>query len=804
MRHLIVLRGPIGSNRNKFIKQYNLQPYTLDINTIINMNQSPIYKPNGTFSMSNNHLKAKEYIIFKLEERMKNGDFTIINDTHQDISILYAYKQLCLNYGYEMTIIDFSDITLQECIINNKMDEPWNHVSTKEIEKSWIQCNLEYIPYEFNVIKPYEFERKFLKIEPDDWSNKWNRIFVFGDIHGCFNPLTRIKLEDDSLYIFIGDLIGEGLQSTEVLEYVSELLERDNVMLVEGPQETNLRFLLLPKNTKIFHYFSKKHQLKELKEKLKKEEKLYLAEYDEYIQKSFFSRIFTKKPTLSNDFYMIYDKIKYLKNNLDQELKEIVDTDHLIEKLENIPNLKLNNTTTIRQIVKKAKEYIYFKFQDKEYFITHGGVNKIPEYPILISSSQYINGVGDKYTNIDKLWNEQAEKHQIQIHGHRNPMKRPIKNDKSFNISGDPEYGGKFKFVVISRKSIEGFEIQNNVYDKKLKEKKLFLINKQKNKIPIIKKDLENNILLIKHDSKSDDIAPLGLFIDKATNEIIARDYDKTHNVNLDTLSHILEFPLTVYEEPDGYTGIIGYNSSLNELIFIAKSTINSIYTERFKKLFDKHIIESFGYQNKNEIYKEIKTFLQKEKVNLIFKVIDIDNKSENIIKYDKSEIILNDIVERELKFKRWKNYSNDRKELLDFANKYKFEIRKEVIRLYNFKDFLNWYKNKSEDMLIDNCRGYVLIDKNNFSFKFDLPFYKYWEEANNLMKQIFYIRKKYNKYTKQQIDNIIRQRINSQIIYDFPMWRFFNWIKTINLDDSNISYDITTLREMFCQLPTT
>lgn len=62
-----------------------------------------------------------------------------------------------------------------------------------------------------------------------------------------------------------------------------------------------------------------------------------------------------------------------------------------------------------------------------------------------------------------------------------------------------------------------------------------------------------------------------GLFINRNTNEIVSRSYNKFFNIEerLTTKMHVLvntlRFPVTVYDKANGFLGTVGYNSETDE-----------------------------------------------------------------------------------------------------------------------------------------------------------------------------------------------------------------------------------------------
>lgn len=79
--------------------------------------------------------------------------------------------------------------------------------------------------------------RHHWRIEPQDWEN----IYVVGDVHGCRETLerllNRIGFGPTDLFVFVGDLVRKGPDSTGVLDFVRI---HDNAISVRGNNEQGL------------------------------------------------------------------------------------------------------------------------------------------------------------------------------------------------------------------------------------------------------------------------------------------------------------------------------------------------------------------------------------------------------------------------------------------------------------------------------------------------------------------------------------------------------------------------------------
>jgi serine/threonine protein phosphatase 1 len=78
---------------------------------------------------------------------------------------------------------------------------------------------------------------RHLRLDP----SPWERIYVVGDVHGCRNELgtllSRLRITDEDLVLFVGDLVRKGPDSAGVVELVRE---HENLHSVRGNNEAKL------------------------------------------------------------------------------------------------------------------------------------------------------------------------------------------------------------------------------------------------------------------------------------------------------------------------------------------------------------------------------------------------------------------------------------------------------------------------------------------------------------------------------------------------------------------------------------
>ena len=103
---------------------------------------------------------------------------------------------------------------------------------------------------------------------------------------------------------------------------------------------------------------------------------------------------------------------------------------------------------------------------------------------------------------------------------------------------------------------------------------------------------------------------------------------------------------MKAYKKENGFLGLLGFDKENDELVFCSKSEIGGKYATYFKDIILSVVDEQKLYN-----------YLKPHNVTLAFEVIDIFN-DPHIIKYDKSKIVLLDIIFNDLQFGCVNNYN--------------------------------------------------------------------------------------------------------------------------------------------------
>lgn len=238
MRTLLLLRGAQASGKSTWVTENNLEPYTLSADKIRLNIANPVLNEDGSIEISQKYNKLTWELLYRyLEMRMENGDFTIIDATHSDIKLMNKYRDLANTYKYTIYYLEF-DTPLEECLKRNRERVGYKYVPEKVIERTWETIkNKEKLPSVFKKINSIDEIINFYTADV----NEYKKVIIIGDIHSCAEPLKEVlkDFSEENLYVFVGDYFDRGIQAVETFKIMLDLLEKPNVILIEGNHENN-------------------------------------------------------------------------------------------------------------------------------------------------------------------------------------------------------------------------------------------------------------------------------------------------------------------------------------------------------------------------------------------------------------------------------------------------------------------------------------------------------------------------------------------------------------------------------------
>lgn len=586
MRTLLLMRGTPASGKSSWIKENNLEQYTLSADLIRTLVQSPVMNEDGKYGISQKNDKAVWKLLFELmEERMKKGEFIVIDATHNNDKMIKKYRDLCNTYKYNIYVKEM-DTSLEDCITRNSKRDEYKFVPVESIERAYRNISLQPIP---SFCKPIENISEINNFYVEDLS-QYEKLVIIGDIHGCYEPLKEVfnKFNDygNTAYIFLGDYIDRGLQNKEVLEFMLSIYSRKNVYCLEGNHEGIL-----------FHFSRGIDSGKRSFEKL-------------------------TKPQLDG---INLKEVKMFHKKLRQCLKvKFHDKKFLITH----GGLPINPTEltylATSQIIKGIGDYdteidnIYHANKDKNngFIQVHGHRNLAQDQETSMSLEDEVEFGG----NLKVL---EVTKDNMEIHLFKNEVWDKELLKSSPNIERDTP--------VLETQSQEINELsKSRLIKTKMLGDNIASLNFTGNAFKKKAWDYQT-------------IKARGLFVDTVTGEVVIRSYPKFfnmfehHTTKPKSLENNLKFPVNIWLKENGYLGLVSHRNG--ELIFASKSTTKGDHAEWFKNMF----IEYVG-----DKYNDILDLIIRENITMVFEVIDMEN-DPHIVGYNSNELVLLDTFENSL-----------------------------------------------------------------------------------------------------------------------------------------------------------
>lgn len=669
MRTLLLLRGIQASGKSTWIKENNLEPYTLSADNIRLNIANPVLLEDGSYEISQKYNKVTWELLYKyLEMRMQNGDFTIIDATHSDLKLLNKYKDLASIYKYTMYCLEF-DVPLEEALKRNKERDNYKYVPERVIERTYETIkNNEKLP---SALKKIESIDEIINFYTAD-VNQYEKVVIIGDIHSCAEPLKEAlkDFNEETLYIFVGDYFDRGIQPVETFNIMLDLLEKPNVILIEGNHEE--------KSMKKFIYDEEKYT------KSFEETTLLplLKEYDmDYVRASL-KKIYKK---LRQCFAFEFRGKKFLCTHGGLPL---------------VPKLTLVS----------AKEMIH-------------GVGKYETEIGEIYSENYKKGLCQGFIQVhghrgvnDGQFSYCLED-RVEFGGELKVL--TIDNEGKIKKTGikNSVYNKGLKIPMSGAVEKVEFNTANE------------LINEMIRHQFITVKECEYNLISLNFNREAFNkkkwndltIKARGLFVDKDSGEVKIRSYNKFFNfgerhVNLGYLKKYATYPIRAFKK---YNGFLGLASVVNgEVVLTSKSVTSGKYKDIFQDIWNK--VE-------NEVKELLKQTMIENNCTAVFEVVSPEY-DPHIIKYDKEHLYLLDFIENKLDLDTHNidlEFSENLMKKVEFSSDL-LTKKEELTRLENYDELYNFLAEKEKSL--EEFEGYVLCDNSGFMFKFKLPYYNLWK----------------------------------------------------------------------------
>lgn len=664
MRSLVILRGSPGSGKSTWIKNMNLENYTLSADTIRMLVESPIITPDGYQIAQKNDGYVWALLFELLEKRMERGEFVIVDATHSRSSDFSRYNSLCEKYRYRRYYVDFSDVDIETCKKQNLQRPEYKQVPESVIDKMYSRLRTQGKTSGWEKVDRDNFWDE-IGTKLFDF-NKYNKIHIFGDIHGCYTALSEYfkmyPYDENDFYLFCGDYLDRGIENKTTLEFLIEFAEKPNTLLLEGNHEKWLRMYA---NNDIENIKSKTFINKTMPS---------IYDIDKTTIRGFCRKI-------GQVAYFTFDNKKYIVTHgglsfVPEELQLVATT----QFINGVGDYNVDIDDVFNQ---NYKDTIQF----------HGHRNTY-EIDVVNGRSYNLEGKVEFGGHLKVL--QLSKNHPVEMF--------KIKNE----VFGKPEEVNEFQECrtqnIPNMPLIEQLRLSKFVKETKIDDR-ISSFNFTRDAF---------------YKKQWDDITTKarGLFVDTEKDEVVARGYDKFFNIGERRETEITSLAtkfkdkkITCYKKYNGFLGIMSLVDG--ELFLASKSTNQGDFAGYFSTIFDNSGVD------KNKL----KEYLSDNAVSLTFEVIDPVN-DPHIIEYENPQLVLLDIINNDYNF--WKADYSEVLELSKLINCPCKEIYKEFS---NFRDFHKWYLEETDEdnMSQTNLEG-VVVECDGFMTKLKFPYYNFWK----------------------------------------------------------------------------
>lgn len=677
MRTLLLFRGAPGVGKSTYIEKNGLKPYTLCADDIRLFCQSPVLSVNGNTEITQNNDGTVWKTLFTLlAVRMQRGEFTVIDATNSKTSEMNKYKKLCQEYRYRIFLVDFTDVSIEECKKRNSLRAAMKQVPKAVIDKMYSRFKTQGIPSGITVIKPEELDKVFMK--KIDLS-EYKVIHHVGDIHGCNTALQKYLnaiggIKDDHFFIFCGDYIDRGIENAEVVQFLLSIKDKPNVLLLEGNHEIHLR-------------------------KYSEDKKSFSKEFELFTKPALDKAGFSKKDLrqLCRKFaqcaYYTYHGNTYLVTHgglstIPQNLT-FVATDQMIHgvgkynDVEQIADTFFNTTDDHTYQIfghRNTKGFdveVNPRVYDLEGQVEFGGCLRCVDIvPGGSMTYEVKNNVFREPEKSARTMSNNVSDALIELRHNKYVVEKQFGNISSFNFSPTA--------------------FQKNIWDEQTTKAR-------------------------------------GLFLDTEKFQVVARSYDKFFNINqreetkFDTLQRTLQFPVAAYVKENGFLGIVSWNEYTDDLFITSKSDPEGPFSEWLKNMLYRKISE--------ENLEKMKKYIKENDVSFVFECCDMEH-DPHIIEYSESKLVLLDIIYNTLDFQKY-NYEDMAhvgRELGLAIKKQAYELS----TWQEFYDWYFDVLEEDYEYRGDKIEGFVIEDANGYMIKLKLTYYNFWKFMRGIAHETF------------------------------------------------------------------
>lgn len=638
MRKLVIARGPQGSGKSGVLAAAGLGDHILSPDIFRKAMFGPALNYEGDPILNQeDNADIWKAVMDSLDRRMEKAETIAFEATLPDRKDIDEIIRRARANRYEILVLDLYNAPIERVKAENAKRGSLHYVRETSIDKVYAA----YVPHDetlptvrwdesFDVM--VRQVRDFRQVPLHDFSG-WSRIVHIGDIQGVFKALhaegspLHGGLRDDALYIFTGDALDRGIENGEVMRWILDEI---------APRMADGRA----------HFIRGNHEVHL--------ERYALGEESE-----------------SGEF-----------------------NDHTA------PQLRAAGISgaDIEPFLANLVDLVAYRRGREHVIVTHGGLPKVPDAIGLVPGRQLMKGTRHYSDPVDEQFGRWSLEHEAahgarwwQVHGHRNRQMFPTRaSERSFNLEGQPDFGGHVRFVTLDDAGWTTADVRNTVMRdahswhviNAAKGKKTswptapdapwvmrgdkarsftqeemdsftaheFVAERTSETMPHI-----SSISFTKdafHKKAWDDVVnkARGLFVSRDDMTVVSRSYPKFFNMGeradngMPTVTSEWTYPMHAYLKENGFLGIAGYDARTGSLLLSSKSSLDGDFAAIFRDIAH----ATLG----DDGIERLLRLVRDQEASAIFEVID-PVRDPHIIEYETPRIVLLDLVWRSPDFER-------------------------------------------------------------------------------------------------------------------------------------------------------
>ncbi len=523
MKNILILQGAPASGKSTWVQKNNLGSYTVSPDTIRLLVSTPTFNVDGSLGINQENDQYVWDLMDKMiEQRMRDGNFTVVDATHTREKYLNRYRTLAERYGYRMYLKQFK-VPLDELLERNRSRAPYQIVPDEVIKLHHERLEHFTPSNKFTILDEIEGLNEFVRFNPIEESGF--PLYFVGDIHGCHVQLKKFLDEhytpDSGTYVFLGDYIDRGPDSGATVQMLLDIYKNKNIVFLEGNHEAHLRKWANDEES--------------TSERFTKETAPQLAKLDKAEVRQFCRKL---RPFVS--------------------LKDPVSQVSYFACHGGVPT-PMPNMAPAKQLIFGVGKYtdtiaIYDAMSHfgNKYVMLHGHRN-VHEHPIKASSNCF---------NLDGGVEQGGELRAVRFDG---------------------AHTGAIACTEISYEGPDTVVAPDDAPVSELRESSLVKTLKQN---PMVDEKTYGDISSFNFSRRAfqgriwnrQTIKARGLFVRTSTGEVVARSYDKFFNINeiesdIDSYKSFT-FPVNIFRKENGFLGILSWDKVKDQPLYCSKSTV--------------------------------------------------------------------------------------------------------------------------------------------------------------------------------------------------------------------------------------